>query len=210
MEETYHTVTINGKEIQVKDGYRFIGWFVGDKEYDFSQPVTGNLTIEARFEKISNPTNPDEEKPSKPDGNKPSKPDGEKPSKPDANKPGSTGTGTDKNNAVQTGDQSDFAVWAMVMTLSAGAVFENLLDERVLFLYHKDNAMRIRRNGMSRGREVKELREQMGMNRREFCDYFGIPYRTVQDWEAEKRELPEYVLRLLQYRAETEHILSRE
>lgn len=63
---------------------------------------------------------------------------------------------------------------------------------------------------MSRGREVKELREQMGMNRREFCDYFGIPYRTVQDWEAEKRELPEYVLRLLQYRAETEHILSRE
>ena len=62
---------------------------------------------------------------------------------------------------------------------------------------------------MSRGREVKELREQMGMNRREFCDYFG-PYRTVQDWEAEKRELPEYVLRLLQYRAETEHILSRE
>lgn len=136
VEETYHTVTINGKEIQVKDGetiskpedpkkdgYRFIGWFVGDKEYDFSQPVTGNLTIEARFEKISNPTNPDEEKPSKPDGNKPSKPDGEKPSKPDANKPGSTGTGTDKNNAVQTGDQSDFAVWAMVMTLSAGAVF---------------------------------------------------------------------------------------
>ena len=63
---------------------------------------------------------------------------------------------------------------------------------------------------MSRGREVKELREQMGMKRREFCDYFGIPYRTVQDWEAEKRELPEYVLRLLQYRAETEHILSRE
>lgn len=63
---------------------------------------------------------------------------------------------------------------------------------------------------MSRGREVKELREQMGMNRREFCDYFGIPYRTVQDWEAEKRELPEYVLRLLRYRAETEHILSRE
>lgn len=25
------------------------------------------------------------------------------------------------------------------------------------------------------------------MNRREFSDYYGIPYRTVQDWEAEKR-----------------------
>ncbi|MFR4626568.1 MAG: helix-turn-helix domain-containing protein [Dorea formicigenerans] len=50
---------------------------------------------------------------------------------------------------------------------------------------------------MSRGKEVKELREKMGMNRREFSDYYGIPYRTVQDWEAEKRELPDYLLRLL-------------
>ena len=39
---------------------------------------------------------------------------------------------------------------------------------------------------MGRGKEVKALREQMGMNRREFCDYFGIPYRTVQDWKRRK------------------------
>lgn len=63
---------------------------------------------------------------------------------------------------------------------------------------------------MGRGKEVKELREQMGMNRREFCDYFAIPYRTVQDWEAEKRELPDYVLRLLKYRAESEKIIHQE
>ena len=24
----------------------------------------------------------------------------------------------------------------------------------------------------------------MGTNRREFSDYYGIPYRTIQDWEA--------------------------
>ena len=35
-----------------------------------------------------------------------------------------------------------------------------------------------RRIKMSRGREVKELREKMGMNRREFSDYYGIPYRS--------------------------------
>ena len=57
---------------------------------------------------------------------------------------------------------------------------------------------------MSKGEEVKKLREKMGMNRREFCDYFGIPYRTVQDWEAEKRELPDYVLRLMLYKAAIE------
>ena len=34
-------------------------------------------------------------------------------------------------------------------------------------------------------KELDILREKMGMNRREFSDYYGIPYRTVQDWEAE-------------------------
>ena len=63
---------------------------------------------------------------------------------------------------------------------------------------------------MSRGKEVKKLREKMGMNRREFSDYYGIPYRTVQDWEAEKRELPDYLLRLLKYRAEIERRINSE
>ena len=49
--------------------------------------------------------------------------------------------------------------------------------------------MRLKGDLMSRGKEVKELREKMGMNRREFSDYYGIPYRTVQDWEAEKLSL---------------------
>lgn len=62
---------------------------------------------------------------------------------------------------------------------------------------------------MSRGKEVKELREKMEMNRREFSDHYGIPYRTVQDWEAEKRELPDYLLRLLKYRAEIECRIER-
>lgn len=57
---------------------------------------------------------------------------------------------------------------------------------------------------MGRGKKVKELRDKMGMNRREFSDYFGIPYRTVQDWEADKRELPDYVLRMMWYMAAIE------
>ena len=72
--------------------------------------------------------------------------------------------------------------------------------------YYLNNAMRLKGDLMSRGKEVKELREKMGMNRREFSDYYGIPYRTVQDWEAEKRELPEYLLRLMKYRAEVEYL----
>ena len=70
--------------------------------------------------------------------------------------------------------------------------------------------MRLEGDLMSRGKEVKELREKMGMNRREFSDYYGIPYRTVQDWEAAKRELPEYLLRLMKYRAEVEDMMKNK
>ena len=63
---------------------------------------------------------------------------------------------------------------------------------------------------MNRGIQIKELREKMGMNRREFCDYYGIPYRTVQDWEAGKRELPDYLLRLIIYRAEIDNAIKGE
>lgn len=61
---------------------------------------------------------------------------------------------------------------------------------------------------MDKASKIKELREQMGMNRKEFCDYFDIPYRTVQDWEAGKREMPGYVLRLLYYKAQMEKLMK--
>ena len=63
---------------------------------------------------------------------------------------------------------------------------------------------------VGRGREIKELREKMRMNRREFSDYYGIPYRTVQDWEAEIRLLPDYLLRLIKYRAEMEGMVKKD
>lgn len=46
---------------------------------------------------------------------------------------------------------------------------------------------------------IKELREMTGMNRKDFCEYFKIPYRTVTDWELDNRHAPEYVLQLLEY-----------
>lgn len=56
--------------------------------------------------------------------------------------------------------------------------------------------------------EVKKLRTDMGMNRKEFCEYFEIPYRTVSDWEAGKRKMPEYVFRLMEYKANVEGLGS--
>ena len=47
--------------------------------------------------------------------------------------------------------------------------------------------------------KMREIRELTGLNRKEFCEEFDIPYRTVSDWELEKRHAPAYVLRLLEY-----------
>jgi len=55
-----------------------------------------------------------------------------------------------------------------------------------------------------------KLREDTGMNRRQFCEYFGIPYRTIQDWELGNRKMPEYLLRLMVYKAEKEQLIKTE
>ena len=56
--------------------------------------------------------------------------------------------------------------------------------------------------------KIKELRESTGMNRKEFCKYFQIPYRTVTEWELDNRHAPEYVLRLLEYYIRNEGLMK--
>ena len=53
-----------------------------------------------------------------------------------------------------------------------------------------------------------ELRESTGMTRREFCDYFGIPYRTLQDWELGNRKMPDYLLRVMIYKINVEKLMK--
>lgn len=55
----------------------------------------------------------------------------------------------------------------------------------------------------------KELREASGMNKKQFAEYFGIPYRTVQNWELDIRQCPEYLLELMRYKLEKENIISK-
>lgn len=60
---------------------------------------------------------------------------------------------------------------------------------------------------MNISEQVRQLRDSMEMNRREFCDYYEIPYRTMVDWEAGNRKMPEYLLRLMVYKANAEHLI---
>ena len=58
--------------------------------------------------------------------------------------------------------------------------------------------------------EIKELRESTGMNRKEFCECFAIPYRTVTEWERGTRNAPDYVLRLLEYYIRMENMVKEK
>jgi len=59
----------------------------------------------------------------------------------------------------------------------------------------------------NKAKKIKELRESTGMNRREFCDYFDIPYRTVTEWERDARHAPDYVVKLLEYYIRMEKLI---
>lgn len=50
----------------------------------------------------------------------------------------------------------------------------------------------------------KELREASGMSRPQFAEYFGIPYRTVQDWELGTRKCLPYLFDLMLYKLKQE------
>lgn len=61
-----------------------------------------------------------------------------------------------------------------------------------------------RGNAMDCQEKIKELRDLTGFNRKKFCAYFDIPYRTVTEWERGTRSAPEYVLRLMEYKIRME------
>lgn len=59
---------------------------------------------------------------------------------------------------------------------------------------------------------VKSLRKASGLSQQKFADYFGIPKRTIENWESESatenRQCAEYLLRLMEYKLKNEGIIK--
>lgn len=62
---------------------------------------------------------------------------------------------------------------------------------------------------MESAKKIRELRESIGLNRKEFSEHIGIPVRTLEDWEAGRRTPPEYIPRLIAYQLKYEKMIQK-
>lgn len=62
---------------------------------------------------------------------------------------------------------------------------------------------------MESAKIIKELRNSIGLSRKEFSEHIGIPVRTLEDWEAGRRTPPEYIPRLIAYQLKYEELLRK-
>lgn len=55
---------------------------------------------------------------------------------------------------------------------------------------------------------VKELRKKTGLTQRQFADYFGMSCRTVENWDADRTNPPDYLVELMEYKLRREGIIE--
>ena len=63
---------------------------------------------------------------------------------------------------------------------------------------------------MELSEKIRALRAETGLNRKQFAEHFGIPLRTVEEWEAGRRKPPEYIPRLIKYQIMYEQKFNRK
>lgn len=54
---------------------------------------------------------------------------------------------------------------------------------------------------------IKELRKQTGLSQTAFGNKYGIPMRTIQDWESGKHKAPNYVIEMLNKLVQSEKLV---
>lgn len=45
--------------------------------------------------------------------------------------------------------------------------------------------------------KLKQIRIEKGMTQKEFSEFLGVPFRSIQNWETGQRRCPEYVEKLI-------------
>lgn len=84
--------------------------------------------------------------------------------------------------------------------LCVSVFFESKDDERKANTYETDLLIQEKIDSHSSYDNIKDLRLATKMTQQAFGDYFGVPLRSVQDWEYGYRECREYLVRLMEYK----------
>ena len=59
------------------------------------------------------------------------------------------------------------------------------------------NLRKVNKTTVLKGDNMKDFRLSTGLSQSKFAEYFGLPIRTLQEWEQGRRNPPEYLLELL-------------
>lgn len=55
--------------------------------------------------------------------------------------------------------------------------------------------------------KIRDMRKAAGMTQQAFSDYFGIPKRNIEDWEAGVAKCKPYLLDLMLYKLKKEGLI---
>ena len=47
--------------------------------------------------------------------------------------------------------------------------------------------------------KLRKIREDLGLSRKAFSEYIGMPLRNLEEWQAGRRKMPEYLLHMIIY-----------
>lgn len=56
---------------------------------------------------------------------------------------------------------------------------------------------------------IKDIRKSTGLSQKGFADKYNIPKRTIQEWEQERREPPDYLVRLLEFKVKEDLVMDK-
>ena len=56
---------------------------------------------------------------------------------------------------------------------------------------------------------IQSLRMQSGLSQKEFGDFlYGIPSRSIQNWEGGQKSCPDYLVKLIEYKLKKENVIQ--
>ena len=58
--------------------------------------------------------------------------------------------------------------------------------------------------------DIKKIRKELNLSQSKFGEKFGIPMRTIQEWESGRRTPPDYVLNLIIENIKLKKLLTKK